>query len=116
MRALIACILLAACATGSELNPAQRLAGCWINRAAGAVRMRWSENPNSEGLFLGSKTSFGIAGANSTERYALENADGGWRLCRLALVTRGHCKRLSSSIDLKCGSRDRRLEGPKLVW
>src|SRR6185295_19540754 len=71
MRALIACVLLAACATGSTLSPAQRLAGCWINRDAGAARMRWSESPDSEGAFLGSKTSFGIAGANTTERYSL---------------------------------------------
>lgn len=91
MRALIACVLLAACATGSEMNPAQRLAGCWINRDAGAARMRWSQSPNSEGAFLGSRTAFGIAGANATERYALENADGGWRLCRLEESNGPHC-------------------------
>jgi len=91
MRALIACVLLAACAAGSELNPAQRLAGCWINRDAGAARMRWSQSPDSEGAFLGSKTSFGIAGANTTERYSLASADGGWRLCRLDAGDGAHC-------------------------
>jgi hypothetical protein len=91
MRALIACILLAACATGSELSPAQRLAGCWINRDAGAARMRWSESPNSDGVFLGSMTTFGLAGANSTERYSLETADGAWRLCRLDAGDSRHC-------------------------
>ncbi|MFZ2031791.1 MAG: hypothetical protein WAU68_15880 [Vitreimonas sp.] len=82
MRALIACVLLAACATGSPLSPAQRLAGCWINRDVGAARMRWSQSPNSEGAFLGSKTTFGIAGNNMIERYRLENVEGAWRLCR----------------------------------
>lgn len=91
MRALIACVLLAACATGSTLSPAQRLAGCWINRDAGAARMRWSETPNSDGAYLGSKTMFGIVGANSTERYALTNADGGWRLCRVDGADAPHC-------------------------
>ena len=91
MRALIACVLLAACATGSALNPAQRVAGCWINRDAGAARMRWSQSPNSEGAFLGSKTAFSIAGANATERYSLESADGGWRLCRLEEGAAPHC-------------------------
>jgi len=91
MRALIACVLLAACATGSTLSPAQRLAGCWINRDAGAARMRWGQSPNSEGAYLGSRTAFGIAGSNTTEHYALENADGGWRLCRLDSADGRHC-------------------------
>jgi len=92
MRAWIACVLLAACATtGSELTPGQRLAGCWINRDAGAARMRWSQSPNSEGAYLGSKTSFGIAGANSTERFTLENTAGAWRLCRVDRADAPHC-------------------------
>ena len=91
MRALIACVLLAACATGSNMTPPQRLAGCWINRDAGAARMRWSQAANSEGAYVGSKTSFGIAGANTTERYSLESADGSWRLCRLDGADGSHC-------------------------
>ena len=92
MRALIACILLAACATGPELTPAQRVAGCWINRdAVAAGRMRWTQSPDSEGAFLGAKTTFGIAGANAPEHYSLENVDGGWRLCRLEAGADPHC-------------------------
>jgi hypothetical protein len=53
--------------------------------------MRWSRTPESEGVYLGSKTSFGIAGANTTERFALENADGGWRLCQLDGASGRHC-------------------------
>lgn len=90
MRALIACVALAACATTSDLTPPERVAGCWINRDAGAARMRWSETPNSAGAFLGSKTAFGIVGAN-TEHYALESADGGWRLCRVDAGEAAHC-------------------------
>lgn len=92
MRALVACVLLAACATGSAATPAQRLAGCWINRDAGAARMRWSVAPGADGAYLGSKTTFGIAGVNTTERFTLQSADGGWRLCRVAGGVEGeHC-------------------------
>jgi hypothetical protein len=91
MRALVACVLLAACATGSTLTPAQRLAGCWINRDAGASRMRWSETPDSGGSYAGSKTTFGIAGTNSTEHYTLSSAESGWRLCRTDAADAGHC-------------------------
>jgi hypothetical protein len=78
---MIGALVLAACATGSSLTPAQRLAGCWINRDAGAARMFWSES--ADGGLVGTKTTFGIAGANMTERYTLAPADEGWRLCRV---------------------------------
>ena len=91
MRALIACVLLAACATGSAATPAEKLAGCWINRDAGASRMRWSQTPDANGAYLGSKTSFGIAGGNTTERYTLESVGGGWRLCRANGAEGSHC-------------------------
>src|SRR5262245_24549567 len=67
--ALIGAFVLAGCATASSLTPPQRLAGCWINRDAGASRMRWNENAG--GALTGVKTTFGIAGMNTTERYAL---------------------------------------------
>lgn len=87
----MACVLLAACATGSVASPAQRLAGCWINRDAGAARMRWSQTPDGNGVYHGSKTSFGIAGGNTTERYVLAGADGAWRLCRVEDVDVSNC-------------------------
>jgi hypothetical protein len=90
MRALIACVVLTACATGSGLPPPDRVAGCWINRDAGAARMRWSETPNA-GIFQGSKTAFGIAGANATEHFTLDTVEGIWRLCRVEAGDANHC-------------------------
>jgi hypothetical protein len=81
MRALIACLVLAACATSTEVTPNQRLIGCWVNRDARPARMRWSEDPAQPGRLLATKTTFGIAGDNSTERYVLERSDDVWRMC-----------------------------------
>lgn len=77
----LAAVMLAACATGSALVAPQRLAGCWINRDVGAARMRWSES--ADGGLAGVKTTFGIAGANITERYRLSPSESGWRLCHV---------------------------------
>lgn len=82
MRVVLVCALLAACATGPAPSPAQRLAGCWINRDARAVTMRWNEDAARPGTLIGTKTSFGIAGVNASERYALEPQGAGWRLCQ----------------------------------
>ena len=81
MRSLIACVALAGCATVSTLTPPERLTGCWVNRDAGAVTMRWAEDPARPGFLLGSKTTFGL-GANVMERYLLEPVGAEWRLCQ----------------------------------
>ena len=96
MRALIACVglsavVLSACATGSSLAPPERLVGCWINRDAGAARMRWVQAPDNRAPYQGAKTTFGIAGANPTEHFTLEDPDSGWRLCRVDAGEANHC-------------------------
>ncbi len=75
MRALIACVALAACATASSMTPAQRVAGCWVGWDA--TVMRWSEDLARPGLFVGSKT-----GSGATEIYGLDAVNGDWRLCQ----------------------------------
>jgi hypothetical protein len=43
--------------------------------------MHWRE-ADATGAVQGTKTTFGIGGANSVEHFSLEGADSGWRLCR----------------------------------
>lgn len=82
MRALIACLALVGCATDAAVRtPAERLAGCWINRDAGAVVMRWLPDPNRPGALLGVRASLGINGRR-TDHYSLEQDAGGWKICR----------------------------------
>jgi hypothetical protein len=83
MRALIACLVLAGCVSdaGGSRTPAERLAGCWVNRDAGAVIMRWLPDPNHPGSLSGVRTSVGINGQRS-ERFSLEPEGDGWKICR----------------------------------
>jgi hypothetical protein len=82
MRALIACVLLAACATDASLQtPPARLAGCWVNRDAGAAIMRWLPDATRAGVLQGVKTTVGINGQRS-DRFTLEPEGEGWKLCR----------------------------------
>lgn len=82
MRALIACVLLAGCVTDAvSRTPAERVAGCWINRDAGATIMRWLPDPNHPGALYGVRTVVGINGQRA-ERYSLEQDAGSWKLCR----------------------------------
>ncbi|MFT3726904.1 MAG: hypothetical protein QM759_03675 [Terricaulis sp.] len=82
MRALIACLVLVGCATDADpRTPAERVAGCWINRDAGAVIMRWLPDPGHPGALNGTRSSLGIGGRR-TEHFALEQDPEGWRMCR----------------------------------
>jgi hypothetical protein len=82
MRALIACLLLAGCVTDAATRtPPERVAGCWINRDAGTVLMRWLPDPNRPGSLAGVRTRVGINGQRS-ERFSLEPDNDGWKLCR----------------------------------
>lgn len=83
MRSLVAALLLAACATGAPPPPATRVAGCWINRDAGAVTMRWLANPERPGALLGARIQYGQAGAERRTRFSLEPSGQGWALCEL---------------------------------
>lgn len=81
MRALALCLVLAGCATTQPLSPAKRLAGCWINRDAGAVTMRWLPDPARAGVLNGYRTDYTSGAARS--RYTLEPSDQGWSYCEL---------------------------------
>lgn len=84
MRVAAACLLLAACATvGPPKPPPERLAGCWINRDAAAVTMRWLPHRERPGVLTGSRLVYGQTGVSSHTRYALEPSEQGWSLCEL---------------------------------
>jgi hypothetical protein len=84
MRALIAAAVLAGCATPCPApTPAERVAGCWINRDAGAVTMRWLPDRAHPNVLVGAKTSYGIAGANNNAHYTLAQTEAGWNFCEL---------------------------------
>ena len=82
--ALAAALLLAACATmGAERPPPERVAGCWIDRDARVVTMRWLPDPARPGVLTGSLVAYGLTGAARNQRYALEPSGDGWSLCEL---------------------------------
>lgn len=83
MRFLLAGLLVAACATTSDLPPPERLVGCWSSNDGLSTRMRWSApdaaNPNS---LRGRRTALRLG---STERrfYALDPDGAGFVFCEL---------------------------------
>lgn len=81
--AFAACLVLTACATPSPRGPAERLAGCWINRDAGAVTMRWLPDRARPGVMAGHKLVYGQTGAPRGTRYTLEPSETGASLCEL---------------------------------
>lgn len=85
MRALIAALLVTACATAApEGSPAQRVAGCWIDRTVGgAVTMRWLPDPQRAGALRGSRTTYGASGTNRNEEYRLEQRGEAWTMCQV---------------------------------
>ena len=84
MRAVLASLLVAACATaGSDAAPPERVAGCWINRDAGTVSMRWLPDREHEGVLIGSRTNYSQSGPARSRRYSLQPSDAGWSLCEL---------------------------------
>ena len=93
MRAAVACLVLVACATGSgsTRSPAEQVAGCWINRDAGAVTMRWLPDRNRPGVLAGSRIVYGQTGVASSRRYSLEPSETGWSLCELAAGAATRC-------------------------
>ncbi|MBC7770124.1 MAG: hypothetical protein H7124_15175 [Phycisphaerales bacterium] len=85
MRAAVAaCLLASACATAAPAGPpSERLAGCWINRDAGAVTMRWLPDRARPGVLTGSRLVYGQTGVTRSTRYSLEPSDSGSSLCEL---------------------------------
>lgn len=83
MRAVVLSLAVAACATVDTTPPNERVAGCWINRDAGAVTMRWLPDRTGSGVLVGSKITYGV-GSNRLERYTLAQTAEGWQLCQTA--------------------------------
>jgi hypothetical protein len=84
MRALLALVVLASCASaGDGRTPADRVAGCWINRDVGVTTMRWLPDRTHEGVLIGSKLVYGQTGTNRATRYSLSQGDAAWGLCEL---------------------------------
>jgi hypothetical protein len=89
MRALLAALLLTACATAApEGTPAQRAAGCWIDRnsAGGAVTMRWLPDAARSGALRGVRNSYGASGTTRSEEYRLEQRDNAWIMCQIEVA------------------------------
>jgi|GEM_PF-2380352 len=83
-RAVAACLVLSACATVAEVRPpAERVAGCWINRDAGAVTMRWLPDRERPGVLNGARLVYGQTGVTRSTRYTLEPSEAGASLCEL---------------------------------
>mgnify|MGYP000861804197 CR=1 FL=1 len=84
MRALLALVFLASCASaGDTRSPADRVAGCWINRDVGVSTMRWLPDPAHAGVLIGSKLVYSQSGANRATRYSLSQGVEAWGLCEL---------------------------------
>lgn len=94
MRAAVAALLLAACATtGQTSPPPERVAGCWINRDnAGATTMRWLPDRERPGVLIGAKLVYRPTGSPVSWRYSLEQSEDGWSMCQLdASGAATHC-------------------------
>jgi hypothetical protein len=85
MKAFLALIFVAACATTAAETPAARVAGCWIARdgAGGATTMRWLRDPARAGALLGDKLVYRAGGATQSQRYRLEPRGADWALCQI---------------------------------
>lgn len=83
-RAVIACLVVSACATmAPAAPPADRLAGCWISRETNTVTMRWLPNRERPGVLEGSRIVYGQANVISSTNYSFEQSDAGPSLCEL---------------------------------
>jgi hypothetical protein len=84
MRAVLASLLVAACATAaSDRTPPERVAGCWINRDAGVVSMRGLLDREHEFMLIGSRVNYSLMGTAMSQRYSLQASEAGWSLCEI---------------------------------
>lgn len=85
MRAFAALLLLGACATAAPapLPPAERVGGCWIDRASpNTVTMRWLPDRVRPGVLEGNLLEYAADPAkNRTARYTLEPREGHQVMC-----------------------------------
>ncbi len=84
MRAFAVLLLLSACVTAipAPRSPAERVAGCWIDRAgANTVTMRWLPEARP-GVLAGNLLEYAPdAAQNRTARYTLEPREGHQVMC-----------------------------------
>jgi hypothetical protein len=84
MRALVAAVLVASCATAAISPPPERLAGCWIDRKADntAITMRWLPQSSETAVLRGERLTYGPTGVISDRAsYELSPEGAGWKLC-----------------------------------
>ncbi|MCR6643107.1 MAG: hypothetical protein NVV62_00320 [Terricaulis sp.] len=75
MRASVALLLLAACATAPIApTPPERVAGCWIDRGADGLgtTMRWLPDRARPGVLVGDLLEYRAEGQNHAARYTIE--------------------------------------------
>lgn len=98
MRALVAAVLVASCATAALPPPNERLAGCWIDRKADntAITMRWLPPSPEATVLRGERLIYGSAGA-TTDRssYELAPEGEGWNFCVVTDPTAPRCYRVA---------------------
>lgn len=82
MRAVLASLLLAACAT-TAVAPSERVAGCWIDRGALTTTMRWLPDPERGGALTGALLAYDVETIARSERYSLGVSGAGWEMCEL---------------------------------
>jgi hypothetical protein len=84
VRIVIACLLVAACATTPPTAPPERLAGCWIGRTDEGVTttMRWLPDRARSGVIEGQWLEYHRDPAeNRYSRYTLEPRGETWIMC-----------------------------------
>lgn len=84
-RSLALLLFVAACATTAQVTPAQRAAGCWIDRPDGGpvTTMRWLPDAERPGALHGAKLVYADDTASANEAYILEERAGAWTMCQL---------------------------------
>lgn len=84
MKALVAALMLAACATTAN-EPPDRVAGCWIERTSrgGAATIRWFPDPNRPEVLVGNYLAYPGAGPTYQRTYTLSRGDP-WRFCHIS--------------------------------
>lgn len=95
MRALIACLLAAACATTSSAPPAERVHGCWIARGDMTTTFRWLPETQAGGRMTGVSMIYGTGAPRRGGRYAVDQRENGAFFCQLETADGETCWRIA---------------------